>query len=96
MSEARARLLAEIRAALLAEPAALTVQVELPEEHIRDLRSRLSSLLGSAAMRLNEAGFKQIERIYRMRDDLAAGRPVAQDDLSWLEIEIAREESSAR
>lgn len=91
VSQARRELLEQIRLALISEPAAFGVLSGQPDDRMEDIRGMASVRVGHIVMRLNRLGFAQSDRLYRIRDKLAAGRPIGPENLQWLETAIAGE-----
>lgn len=81
------QLLTEVKLALM-EPAAFAGQVNGLSELVADRRAAVSVRVGSAVVRLNLAGFNQSEKLYQIRDRLAAGQPIDTDTLTWLDRAI--------
>lgn len=84
-------LLEQVRFAITDEPAVLS-GVYLRRECLKNIRGRVSIMVGTIVVRLNLEGFTQSDRLYSMRDELAAGRPVAQRELDWLDVIIEDEQ----
>jgi hypothetical protein len=82
------QLLREIKLAL-SEPVAFGSPVSGLSDLVADLRAAVSVRVGSAVVRLNLAGFTQSDRLYQIRDRLAAGQPIDTDSLAWLDRAIA-------
>ena len=89
-SRARRMLLEQVRFAITDEVAVLS-GAYLPRECLTNIRSRVSIMVGTIVVRLNLEGFTQSDRLYSIRDELAAGRPVAQCELEWLDMIIEDE-----
>ncbi len=87
----RRQLLESVRLVLTSEPAALGGPSTTPDDLIGDIRGTVSVTVGHIVMRLNRLGFTMSDRLYLMRDDLAAGRSINLEDLQWLDVVIARE-----
>ncbi|HLZ94517.1 MAG TPA: hypothetical protein VKT20_04220 [Candidatus Dormibacteraeota bacterium] len=90
-AKARRLLLEQLRQAITTEPAALDTAPDLTIDGMTAIRGRISILVGTIVVRLNREGFAGSERIYSMRDCLAAGRPVEPADVSWIEAAIETE-----
>jgi hypothetical protein len=82
------QLLSEVKLALM-EPAAFAGPGGGLSDFVADLRAAVSVRVGSAVVRLNLAGFTQSDRLYQIRDRLAAGQPIDTDALAWLDRAIA-------
>ena len=87
----RRLLLEQVRYALTTEPAALELHPDVPADSITYIRGRVSITVGAIVVRLNQEGFTHSDRLYRMRDGLAQGRPVDHGDVEWLNTVIAAE-----
>jgi hypothetical protein len=87
----RRQLLESVRLVLTSEPAALGGPSTTPDDLVGDIRGTVSVTVGNIVMRLNRLGFTMSDRLYVIRDDLAAGRPIHLEDLQWLDMVIARE-----
>ena len=85
VSEIR-RLLREARLAICSEPAAIGGPISALGDPIGNVRAAVSVTVGHVVMRLNQAGFTQSDRLYRIRDELAAGRPVGPAEIKWLNV----------
>ena len=83
-------LLEQVRSAITDEVAVLS-GTYLPRECLTNIRSRVSIMVGTIVVRLNLEDFTQSDRLYSIRDELAAGRPVAQCELEWLDMIIEDE-----
>ena len=83
-------LLEQVRFAITDEAAVLSGAC-LPRECLTNIRSRMSIMVGTIVVRLNLEGFTQSDPLYSIRDELAAGRPVAQCELEWLDMIIEDE-----
>lgn len=90
-ARARRLLLEQVRMAITGEPATLDSVPELPAESVTKIRGRVSIMVGTIVVRLNREGFTQSDRLYVIRDVLAEGRPVMDDDIEWLNGMIAVE-----
>ena len=88
---ARRLLLEQLRQAIATEPATLDTLPHLSMESLSGIRARVSILVGTIVVRLNREGFTGSERIYSMRDSLAAGKPVCPEDVAWVDAAIAVE-----
>ncbi len=88
---ARRLLLEQLRQAIATEPAALDALPNLSLESLTGIRGRVSIVVGTIVVRLNREGFAASERIYSMRDSLAAGKPVCPADVAWVDAAIAVE-----
>jgi hypothetical protein len=82
------QLLREVKLALM-EPAAFAGAGGGLSDFVADLRAAVSVRVGSAVVRLNRAGFTHSDRLYQIRDLLAAGQPIDADALAWLDRAIA-------
>jgi hypothetical protein len=88
-------LLREAQFAICSEPAAVGGPASTPGDHLGNIRGAVSVAVGRVVMRLNQEGFTQSDRLYRMRDTLAAGRPVDPDEIQWLNATIEVADKSA-
>ena len=77
-------LLREAQDVIYHEPAALGLPPGATAAVIENLRAGLSVAVGHYVVRLNQAGFKESDHFYKIRDELAAARPIPADELSWL------------
>jgi hypothetical protein len=82
-SEVRS-LLHQARFAIYSEPAAITGPLVSADDTVGDIRAAISVTVGHVVVRLNQAGFGESDRLYKIRDELAAGRPIAPAELIWL------------
>ena len=94
-SRARRMLLEQVRFAITTEPATFESEPEVSSGRLASIRGRVSITVGAIVVRLNQMGFTQSDRLYHMRDGLAEGRPIARDDLEWLNVTIACEPKDA-
>jgi len=78
-------LLNQARFAIYSEPAATMGPVVSADEVVGNIRAAISVAVGHVVVRLNQAGFGESDRLYKIRDELAAGRPIAADELTWLD-----------
>lgn len=90
-AKARRLLLEQLRQAVATEPAVVEAVPDVPSAHLTTIRARVSILVGTIVVRLNREGFAGSERIYAMRDRLAAGQAVDPADVAWLADAIAVE-----
>src|ERR1700751_1237988 len=91
----RRMLLEQVRYALTTEPAALEMAPDMPADSVTYIRGRVSITVGAIVVRVNREGFTESDRLYEIRDGLAQGRPVARNDLEWLNTTIAQERGRA-
>ena len=77
-------LLREAQDAIYREPAALGLPPGATAALVENLRARISVAVGQYVVRLNQAGFTQSDHLYKIRDELAASRPIPADELAWL------------
>ena len=77
-------LLREAQDAIYSEPAALGLPPGATAAVVENLRAGLSVAVGHCVVRLNQAGFKDSDHLYKIRDELAAARPIPADELDWL------------
>jgi len=88
----RRELLEQVKVAITSEPAALGGPTAAPDDRVGDIRGTVSVTIGNIVMRLNQAGFTESDRLYVIRDDLAAGKPIRTVDLLWLDGAIEHED----
>ena len=69
---------------IYSEPAALGLPPGATAALVENLRARISVAVGQYVVRLNQAGFTQSDHLYKIRDELAAARPIPADELAWL------------
>src|SRR5262245_4904519 len=78
------QLLRDIRSALLAAPELLD-DGTLASRRVRVSRSRASLSIGIAAARLHALGFRELDRLFRVRDELGEGHAVSPGVVPWLD-----------
>jgi hypothetical protein len=81
-------LLRQVRSALYSEPATRGGPIGASDDLVCSIRGTVSVTIGSVVVRLNKAGFCESDRLYKIRDELAAGRSIEPDELTWLNAKL--------
>ena len=89
-SGTRAAILGQIRSTLRAAPYAFA-NSGLTSRQLRVMRGQISVKIAIEAAKLEAAHFAHPERLYRMRDALADGQPITEDEILWLDRAIEAE-----
>ena len=81
-------LLRQARSAIYSEPATRGGPISASDDLVCSIRGMVSVMIGSVVVRLNLAGFSESDRLYKIRDELAAGRSIEPDELTWLNSQL--------
>ena len=81
-------LLRQAQDAIYSEPAALGLPPGATAAVVESVRAWVSVTVGHYVVRLNQAGFDESDHLYKMRDELAAARPIPADELDWLKVKL--------
>ena len=81
-------LLREALDVIYSEPAALGLPPGATAAAVENVRAQVSVAVGHCVVRLNQAGFTESDHFYKMRDELAAARPIPADEIAWLNVTL--------